>query len=193
MRRFNRRSHLTDRQALGELPEENLAERAAGAIIGPAIYRRGVGASGVEVTASPDAFEYRGKIRSNYYKTVIYPIAALLQAFGANLPDVVGKTNRAYLLMQNKGATTVFVGFGFVPDAQSGIAIFPNGNYELIGGAPTGAFVPPEDVYIRGSVGGENVVIVEGLFIRNEDEAMGVYTDVHGIQHSGYGASGAGG
>lgn len=63
-----------------------------------------------------------------------------------------GNPNRAYLLVQNVGAGTLYLAFGQEATPQFGLRIPPNWSYEPWG------FVPTNQVYISGS----QAVIVEG-------------------------------
>ena len=71
---------------------------------------------------------------------------------------------RTYLLIQNNSAGVMFVNFGTEATAISGIQIIAGGNYIMEGGAPAGAFVAPNDVYILGSAGNLAGVIGQGLW-----------------------------
>lgn len=71
---------------------------------------------------------------------------------------------RTYLIIQNKSAGVIFVNFGQNPTPTSSITIIAGGNYELIGGAAGGSFVPPDDVYVLGDALALNCIISEGLW-----------------------------
>ena len=71
---------------------------------------------------------------------------------------------RTYLIIQNKSAGIIFVNFGQNPTEFASIEIAAGGNYEIIGGAQGGSFVPPDDVYILGSAAALDGSIGEGLW-----------------------------
>lgn len=71
---------------------------------------------------------------------------------------------RTYLLIQNKSAGTMFVNFGQNPTTFASIEIAAGGNYIQEGGAPAGAFISPDDVYVLGSAAGLDGVVSEGLW-----------------------------
>lgn len=91
----------------------------------------------------------------------------------ANYPFVIGLTSeqvipanplRSYLLVQNKNAASdMFINFGQKATAFNGVIIIPRGNYEFIGGAVGGSFVPSDSVWILGAAAGLNGVLVEGV------------------------------
>ena len=91
----------------------------------------------------------------------------------ANYPFIVGTAAqqilpanplRAYLLIQNKdGASDLFINFGQKPTAFNGLIIIPRGNYELIGGATGGSFVPSDSVWLLGDAANMEGVVIEGV------------------------------
>lgn len=91
----------------------------------------------------------------------------------ANYPFIVGTAAqqilpanplRSYLLIQNKdGASDLFVNFGQKATAFNGLIIIPRGNYELIGGATGGSFVPSDSVWLLGDAANMEGVVIEGV------------------------------
>ncbi len=96
----------------------------------------------------------------NRYSLSLFPFKAQLTA-SRELP---ANPMRTYLLIQNKSAGTIYVNFGQNPTVFSGIEIASGGNYIMEGGAPSGAFVSPDDVYVLGSAADLDGVIAEGLW-----------------------------
>ena len=72
---------------------------------------------------------------------------------------------RTYLLIQNQsGVNNLLISFG-TDVAASGLGshiIFPEGNYELIGGQAGGAYVPKQSVNIRAAAAPIQLVVHEG-------------------------------
>ena len=54
--------------------------------------------------------------------------------------------------------------FGQNPTEFASIEIAAGGNYIQEGGAPAGAFISPDDVYVLGSAAGLDGVVSEGLW-----------------------------
>lgn len=70
---------------------------------------------------------------------------------------------RTYLLIQNNhAANTLFVAFNSEASAFSSVHVLAGGFYELIGGAPAGAFCPKSSLNLLATGAATNVVIVEG-------------------------------
>ncbi len=91
----------------------------------------------------------------------------------SNFPFVIGLTSeriipanplRSYLLVQNKSAASdMFINFGQKATTFNGVIIIPRGNYEFIGGAVGGSFVPSDSVWLLGAAAGLEGVLVEGV------------------------------
>jgi hypothetical protein len=96
----------------------------------------------------------------NRYTLSLFPFTAGLTA----LRILPANPMRTYLLIQNTSASNMFVNFGQNATPIAGIRIIPGGNYEQLGGAPAGAFIAPDDVYILGAAASLSGVIAEGLW-----------------------------
>lgn len=134
MRRFPQRGQL------GDLPYPIRREQFPGAEVDP-------GAGVV-----PDWY--------NNYTTSNFPFTLAASVSQKVLP---ANPLRSYLLVQNKDAATdMFIAFNTNANAYNGIIIIPRGNYEFIGGANGGAFVPAGDIYCFSTAAIDGVV-VEGI------------------------------
>ena len=81
---------------------------------------------------------------------------------------------RAYLLVQNKDAATdLYFNISNAADAFNGIIIIPRGNYEYVGGANGGSFVPSGTVYLTSAAGTIDVAVVEGILPPTEQRTGG--------------------
>lgn len=91
----------------------------------------------------------------------------------SSFPFVIGVTAeqvlpanplRAYIIVQNKNAASdMFINFGVQASANNSLIIIPRGNYELIGGANGGSFVPSDSLWVLGAVAGMQGIALEGV------------------------------
>ena len=83
---------------------------------------------------------------------------------GLNQKILPRNINRAYLLIQNRSAATVFCSFGTSIDDQNFncFEIAPGGNYEPI---TNQLKTISSDIYLKSSVANSNVSITEGILV----------------------------
>ena len=96
----------------------------------------------------------------NGYTASLYPFVIGL----ASQQIIPANPLRAYLLIQNKDAAAdMLINFGSEATAFSSVIIIPRGNYELIGGAYGGSFVPGDSVHVLGTAAGMQGALIEGV------------------------------
>lgn len=151
---------------MGDLPDDLLMERR---VRPPLLAPRGLPPG-----ADPTMGVAIGTRPQNKFKTILTPWTFNGSAAGVQQRIVTANPNRAYLLIQNRGAASVFVGFGSAPsfdgaDCPDGLEIFAGGAYELIGGNPSGgAFVPPEDIWMTIAAAANQIgIVTEGFYFPN--------------------------
>lgn len=113
---------------------------------------------------APAAPPTRRDIWTNRYTAASFPFTV---DDGENKRVLPANPRRTYLLVQNKDGTNVmFIDFGKNPTPQS-VQITAGGNYEFIGGSIKAGggspFVPKDDIYVRGTLNGQEGVVVEGI------------------------------
>lgn len=148
------------RQALGELPEDIMSDRALRPpMVSPMITDFAPGTVPTR-TVGPMA---AGGGWKNHYKTV--PYAYVSAAAGEGVRIMTANSRRSYLLIQNRSGGPIYIGYGYVPTILNGIEITSGGNQEFAGGAPSGAFCPAEDVFILSSAAAQVVIAIEGYYM----------------------------
>lgn len=153
------------RQALGELPEDLMSDRAIRPpMVSPIITDFAPGTLPGGGTRAPIIGPTRaGGGWANNYKSV--PYAYVSSAAGEGVRLMTANSRRAYLLIQNRSGGPVYIGYGYVPTTLNGIELTAGGSQEFAGGAPSGAFTPPEDIFILSSAAGQTVIAMEGYYL----------------------------